>query len=424
MANTPTTPTLDRGIFLAHFNRAKTLFEEKRFPESEEQLEEAYLLRPRDTGVLNLLGLVYFRQNKLEKAEEVYRKLISHSPDVSTLYHNLGLIYLKLNRLEEAEQALLKALDLSDSNPKISFYLGSVYEKLRRFQDAIFHYRRAGAHVMVRRVEDKIATAAPAPRRRRRDDTAELKVQEVAAALEREKVKRVDPVNRSLLAQSSSEVGADTARLRAMEHLPPETTGAGDPADATTPTSEIFRFLQNHLLEVNFAGKVYIKQGTIYSYSGNLTFWVKESRQGAMPGLVIVTGQGRLILTDQDHDITLMHVDDENVFVEPSHLLACEETLTPRFMRIGSESIEFLAVEGRGLVALSVASKPLSLTVTPELPVSVPAKSIITWSGALTARHVADRQIYELMRRPGTPETPLLRLEGSGRLLVEQIAKL
>jgi hypothetical protein len=74
------------------------------------------------------------------------------------------------------------------------------------------------------------------------------------------------------------------------------------------------------------------------------------------------------------------------------------------------------------MVALSVASKPISLTVTPALPVSVPSPSIITWKGDLTAHIVDDRQLYEVVLRPGGPGGPgaLVRLEGTGRLLVEQ----
>ena len=55
---------------------------------------------------------------------------------------------------------------------------------------------------------------------------------------------------------------------------------------------EVFRGLEKGLMEVDFSGKVFIKQGTIYSYSGNLTFWVKDKRAGARPVLVIVTGPG------------------------------------------------------------------------------------------------------------------------------------
>ena len=84
---------------------------------------------------------------------------------------------------------------------------------------------------------------------------------------------------------------------------------------------------------------------------------------------------------------------------------------------------ELIVLEGRGMVALSVASKPLPLSVTPELPVSVPSTSVITWSGSLTPRLVDDRQLYEVMLPADTHAGPLVRLEGTGRVLVEQTMK-
>jgi len=116
----------DQGLFLTHFNKGRDLYDAQKYEPAERELEEAYLLRPRDQRVLNLLGLVYFRQDKLEKAEEVYRKLVAESPDANILHYNLGLIYFKLNRLEDAESAFLKALELSKGNSKINFYLGSI----------------------------------------------------------------------------------------------------------------------------------------------------------------------------------------------------------------------------------------------------------------------------------------------------------
>jgi uncharacterized protein (AIM24 family) len=175
-------------------------------------------------------------------------------------------------------------------------------------------------------------------------------------------------------------------------------------------------------MEINVTQKVFIKQGTIYSYGGNLTFWVKDRRPGGHPALVMITGQGKTILTDRDRQITFMRVEDETLFVEPYHLLACEETLTPRYAPLDDAhpGAEFLALEGSGMVALSVASKPLPLEVTPDLPVSVPAASIICWSGALVPHVVEDRHLFEVMMpAPGRTGT-LIRLEGSGRLLMEQ----
>jgi len=248
----------DQGLFLKHFNKGKALYDEKRHEEAERELEEAYLLRPRDQKVLNLLGLVYFKQDKYDKAEEVYRKLAAESPDAHTLFYNLGLIYFKLARLEEAETAFMKALELNKDNPKINFYLGSIYERLHRFQDAIYQYRQAGANLMVRRVEDKIAAGRPgagttiAPRpgtksgdtkpilavgapRPKPDDTAEFLAKDVARGLEEMENtlppnKTLRPVSDILLSPSAPRrnLDTDTARFR----LPPGMSSARSTAAA------------------------------------------------------------------------------------------------------------------------------------------------------------------------------------------------
>ena len=134
---------------------------------------------------------------------------------------------------------------------------------------------------------------------------------------------------------------------------------------------------------------------------------------------MIISGTGKIILTDKDREITFMQVENELIHVEPSHLLACEEQLSPRYVAVGDGGLEFLALEGRGMVALSVTGKPLPLAVRPDLPVSVPSTSIITWSGDLTPQLVEDRSLYEVML-PGAVPGSVLRLEGTGRLLVEQ----
>jgi uncharacterized protein (AIM24 family) len=447
----------DQGLFLAHYNKGKELFEARKLEEAERQLEEAYLLRPRDARVLNLLGLVYFRGEKLDKAEEVYRKLVAESPEAHTLHYNLGIICFKLGRMEDAESAFLKALELTQDNPKIHFYLGSIYERLQRYKDAIYQYRQAGAHMMVQRLQGRMGpgsvaadatappgalapppppelppdTKPPAPAPRVADAPPEPQAGETPPA----PAKAIRPVSPSLMAGDGPlPTVAATVRLQMEDDtLPPGTKAraaaaalASPPPDRAeaAPSRDVFRGLGKGLMEVDFSGKVFIKLGTIYSYSGNLTFWVKDKRPGARPSLVIVTGTGRLILTDQERDITFMQVADEPVFVEPTHLLACEEGLQPRYVRFGDEAagLEVVALEGRGMVALSVASKPLPLTVKPGLPVSVPAQSVIMWTGQLAPHVVDDPEVYAVVLRSAAGSGRLLRLEGAGRILVEQAA--
>jgi Flp pilus assembly protein TadD/uncharacterized protein (AIM24 family) len=432
------TPTsLAHGLFMGHFVRGKELYDEHRYVEAERELEEAYLIRPRDAKVLNLLGVVYFKQQKLLKAEEVYRKLAADSPDANTLFYNLGLIYFKLGRLEEAEAALLKALDSTRGNPKINLYLGTIYERMQRFQDAIFQYRQAGATLMVRRVEGKLGTAAPkssAPavpagagaRPQTTDDTAEFRSGEVRTIDPRAERRQLKPVGPGVLAEKARK-DSDTARFRLPGYPPRSDPG---PAPATLPGPEQrspdaakdspFRLLESSFLEATVAGKLFAKQGTVYSYGGDLTFWVKERRPGGQSALVIITGKGKVILTDRERAITFLKVAGEPVYLEPSHLLACEDGLAPRYVPTGVPGLDFLQVEGHGTLALSLASKPLTLAVSPDCPLSLPVSSLILWSGPITPSIVDDEQISEVMLPAEDRTRRLIRLAGTGQVLVER----
>jgi uncharacterized protein (AIM24 family) len=197
---------------------------------------------------------------------------------------------------------------------------------------------------------------------------------------------------------------------------------AGNRAAAPAPRpAEAFRLLQRNLLEIALNGKAFVKQGTIYSYTGNLTFWVKEKRPAATPALVIVTGTGKVLLTDRDREINITSVEGA-LWVQPSALLACEESVAPRYIRLGDgeSGPEFLSLEGRGLAALSVATRPLTLAITPDQPVAVAAASVIMWAGVLTPRLVQDQALNEALLAPGAAVSTLVRLEGTGRVLMEQ----
>lgn len=433
MGAPPPAPGFDQDLFLGHFDRGREAFDAKRFEDAARELQEAYLLRPRDLKVLNLLGLTYFKQDRYDKAEEIYRKLVAESPEAPTLHYNLGLIYFKLSRLEESESCFLKAQELAEDNPKIGFYLGSIYERQRRFQDAIFQYRQAGANIMVRRVEDRLAAGAapgvapglpaPAPSR---VDTARFRSDEVRAAIRRAEealpARPVRPVGEGVLTPEAPRATSDTARINLADLTLP---GGSSPALREGPTQPVrlgpehFRLLEGSLLEIEVDGRVFIKPGTVSSYLGPLTFWVKERRAGGHPSLAIVTGRGRLLLRDRGREVTFLQV-EESQYVEPAHLLACEESLSPRFVEVGQGEAraEFVLLEGRGLVALSVAGRPLGLVVTPEMPLTLPAATLVTCSGRVQPEPVDDPELFE--NAPAERRGAWVRLQGDGRVLVEQ----
>ena len=537
----------DQGRFLVHLNRGKELFEQGVLDRAELDLVQARRMRPHDQKVLNLLGLVYFKQEKYREADEVYRQLILGNPGSLTLHFNHGLICFKLSNLDHAEAAFLRALEIQPDSPKIHFYLGNIYERKKQYYNAIFQYRKAGANIMVKRVQAKIAsepdrasapsstetTLAPPtrPSPNAEPKTAEhnrlLKEQLVGELLAtpppevevpvlddpipeikvtvdhidrhrflaslsqaptlvppqapssgrgeipppppapgrlaprgRTVIRHLEPaesdahfselVHTKVLSSAEPTLFSaaparpflsspdDTARLGAppiirSEPDLPEERRAGDPEDRSMGKvyshlrrrDDTFRYLEHNLMEVNFSGKVYIKQGTIYSYTGNLTFWVKPQREEeAVPPMVIVSGTGKLFLTDAQREITVLQVAGEKVLVEPSHLLACEETLTPRYALIEQEGsasprLHVLSIEGTGMLALSVRTRPLLLRVSPDYPVNVSSASLISWSGSLSPVIVDDEALTELML-PYTRHGVTLRLEGTGKVMMER----
>ena len=340
-----------------------------------------------------------------DRLESVGPRLFQAGEISDVLHFNQGLVCFKLGALDRAEAAFLRALELVPENPKVNFYLGNIYEKKKQFYNAIFQYRKAGANIMVKRVQAKIETerkessgasgeeTLPPRRRTQVESPISTKLPSEQETSRPENKVTVDHIDRllflgalqqtpytSLSAPDSStkdspskeepkEEGAhQDAGSREVLDEPSETSPAvptnrtvveltepvipdlslTEMAKSKVPTSatsslfttspptatgprqrdrsdedtakfgilkdepirpesaplrqhlsltaeeekdstqlysrlrrrdDIFRYVEDNLMEVNFSGKVFVKQGTIYSYSGNLTFWVKPQRE-------------------------------------------------------------------------------------------------------------------------------------------------
>src|SRR5687768_6680360 len=153
----------DQGVFLLHYNRGREAFQEARYAEARRELENAQRLRPEDSDVLNLLGLVYFKTNAFPEAEVIYRRLTRENPKVFTLHSNLGLILYKQGKLDDAEQFLLKAIELRPNYAKSHLYLGLLYRQKKKLKEAVEHLRFAGADKLVREVEADMRPVTPPP---------------------------------------------------------------------------------------------------------------------------------------------------------------------------------------------------------------------------------------------------------------------
>jgi tetratricopeptide (TPR) repeat protein len=107
--------------------------------------------------VLNIIGVVYYRQGKNKSAANYFNQALAMSseagisPDLSELLNNLGNVYQSEHKYTEAEAFLKRALshtesELGLSHPDLTFTLyslGYLYTSMRRYSDAEDQFRRA-----------------------------------------------------------------------------------------------------------------------------------------------------------------------------------------------------------------------------------------------------------------------------------------
>src|ERR1700756_2866228 len=156
MAETSLVAPFDQGVFLLHYNRGREAFQEGRYGGRRGEVEGAQKMRPDDSDLLNLLGLVYFKTNAFPEAEVIYRRLVAENANVFILHSNLGLILFKQGKLDEAEQYLFRAVELRPNYAKSHLYLGLLYRQRKKFGLSLEHLRFAGADKLVREVEGEM----------------------------------------------------------------------------------------------------------------------------------------------------------------------------------------------------------------------------------------------------------------------------
>jgi len=436
-------PPFDQGVFLLHYNRGREAFQEGRYAEARRELEQAQRMRPDDSDVLNLLGLVYFKTNAFPEAEVIYRRLVRENANVFILHSNLGLILFKQGKLDEAEQYLLRAVELRPNYAKSHLYLGLLYRQRKKFGLALEHLRFAGADKVVREVEAEMQHIAslqtkPSPAIR---DLPPPPPKPAAATTQ-----KIVPVDPRLLTQPGKVRKPDTNPQTTPVPPPPvdlaAVTAARKLQDAVDEpqhveekrldlerkiegASKTFALHENGFLEINFARSATVKRGTVSSYSGNLKFLAESGLVGTTAQTMVkAVGQGKIFLYEKGRKTFLLDLNEEFIYVEGSNLLALEDTLTYRVEPIYDSAyqrkIDTVKIFGKGSLAISTSIEPLTLRVTKEYPLSISSNALVAWTGNLIAAVVDDRSLDNVMIESGDRAGFKIRFEGDGVVVSEQ----
>jgi tetratricopeptide (TPR) repeat protein len=112
--------------------------------ESIREMEAILKDNPDHADALNFIGYTYADMGiKLDEAERMIRKALELKPGNGYILDSMGWVYFKMNRLNEALKYLKDAAAILPDDAAIAEHLGDVYKALKQPQDALNAYQQA-----------------------------------------------------------------------------------------------------------------------------------------------------------------------------------------------------------------------------------------------------------------------------------------
>lgn len=124
------------------FNNAFKLHSSGKTEDAEKLYLEILRNNPENYEVLNLLGILYLAQNKLDLAEKHILKAISIKKD-AYFYENLAKVYEKKKDYVSVIKILNEAVEYTNCGFEIYFLLGLAYKNNIQYEDAETAYLKA-----------------------------------------------------------------------------------------------------------------------------------------------------------------------------------------------------------------------------------------------------------------------------------------
>lgn len=109
-------------------------------------LQKGLYLNPEHLPTLFALGDLYYEQEDLLRAAEVYKRIVNITPGDSNTADalvRLAQTYMELERSNDAVDALERAARLDNDNPQVHYLLGLVYDRAGRRELAVQAWKRA-----------------------------------------------------------------------------------------------------------------------------------------------------------------------------------------------------------------------------------------------------------------------------------------
>ena len=127
-----------------HFLYGSIWERQKNFPRAEQEFRKAIELNPDSAMALNYLGYMWADQGThVDEAIGYIQHALDLEPNSGAYMDSLGWAYYKQNRLDLAEQYLEKAVQLLGTDPTVLDHLAEIYFKTDRIREAEAKWKEA-----------------------------------------------------------------------------------------------------------------------------------------------------------------------------------------------------------------------------------------------------------------------------------------
>ncbi len=198
----------------------------------------------------------------------------------------------------------------------------------------------------------------------------------------------------------------------------------------------LFELESPRMLEVNLDGMIWIKTGAMKAYVGQVKFeregimehgigkFFKKALTGEGTRLTKATGRGVMYLADEGKSVQILQLQGESIFVNGNDLLAFEPslkwdiTMMRKLSAVLAGGLFNVRLEGVGMLAITTHHEPLTLMVTPGLPVRTDPNATIAWSGTLQPEFKTDISLKTFFGR-GSGESIQMEFAGQGFVVIQ-----
>jgi tetratricopeptide (TPR) repeat protein len=120
------------------FMRGSMYEREKKYDLAEKAFRKVLDADPTNASALNYLGYMLADQgSRLQEAQDLIKRAVSLDPNNYAFLDSLGWVYYRQNKLDDAEQQLRHSLQIMSADPTIHDHLGDVLFKEGKLKDAI-----------------------------------------------------------------------------------------------------------------------------------------------------------------------------------------------------------------------------------------------------------------------------------------------